>query len=62
MVESDPRTVYAVDTHDAMAKVDGRFPHWVAPCLLRTIHASLAPSELSCFNLPLFHLDLFWID
>ena len=31
MVEAEPRTVYEVDTHDAMAKVDGRFPHWVAP-------------------------------
>ena len=29
MVESGPKEVRKVDTHDKMAKVDGRFPHWV---------------------------------
>jgi hypothetical protein len=29
MVESGPREVCRVDTHDRMTKVDGRFPHWV---------------------------------
>ena len=31
MVESGPCEVCAVDTHGRLAKVDGRFPHWVAP-------------------------------
>ena len=30
-VECDARTVAAVDTREKLAKVDGRFPHWVAP-------------------------------
>jgi hypothetical protein len=30
-VELDPMTVAAVDTRNRLGKVDGRFPHWVAP-------------------------------
>ena len=29
MVEAGPKEVCAVDTHGRLAKVDGRFPHWV---------------------------------
>jgi hypothetical protein len=29
MVEAGAREVCCVDTHDKLAKVDGRFPHWV---------------------------------
>ena len=31
MVEASAREVVAIDTHGKMAKMDGRFPHWVAP-------------------------------
>lgn len=27
----DPRTLYVVDTHNKIAKVDGRYVHWVRP-------------------------------
>ena len=30
-VESGPAEVAVVDTHGRAAKVDGRYPHWVAP-------------------------------
>jgi hypothetical protein len=30
-VELDPMTVAAVDTRNRLGKVDGRYPHWVAP-------------------------------
>ena len=30
-VESSPGEVSVVSTHNRAAKVDGRFPHWVAP-------------------------------
>lgn len=30
-VEADARTVCVVDTKNRLGKVDGRFPHWVAP-------------------------------
>eukprot|EP00966_Prymnesium_polylepis_P051891 1201779-Prymnesium_polylepis.1 len=30
-VESGPAEVRVVDTHNRAAKVDGRYPHWVAP-------------------------------
>ena len=30
-VEYSPREVAHVDTHGKLAKVDGRYPHWVAP-------------------------------
>ncbi len=30
-VEASPREVAVVDTRGRMAKLDGRFPHWVAP-------------------------------
>ena len=30
-VECDARTVAVVDTREKLGKVDGRFPHWVAP-------------------------------
>ena len=28
-VESDAQTVTVIDTHNRIAKMDGRFPHWV---------------------------------
>lgn len=31
MVECSPRIIAAVNTKNRMAKVDGRFPHWVGP-------------------------------
>ena len=30
-VEAGPRVVAHVDTHNRLGKVDGRYPHWVAP-------------------------------
>ena len=30
-VELDPMTVCEVDTKDRLGRIDGRFPHWVAP-------------------------------
>ena len=30
-VEASARVVVEVDTHGRLGKVDGRFPHWVAP-------------------------------
>ena len=30
-VECGARELASIDTHGRMAKVDGRFPHWVTP-------------------------------
>lgn len=31
-IEETPMMVAEVDTYNKLAKVDGRFPHWVTPC------------------------------
>ena len=39
-VESGPREVTFVDTRGKMARVDGRYPHWVESCVTK------CPSEM----------------
>ena len=47
-VECDARTIARVDTKNRLGKIDGRFPHWVAPydeTRSVSLSSSIAPSE-----------------
>ena len=63
-IEASPTSVVCVDTHDKLARIDGRFPHWVAAyegerfsLVFYRLEGPLEPVERAVHDVPSAHSE-----